>query len=194
MRYTIYSKTTGEIERNVDCPESLIAVQYDPAVSDHIEGEYRGDLFYVDAGAPVPFPMRPSPVHVFDFEAKSWIDPRSLDEVKAQRRSRITERRMAEDLRFPWAGKWYQADTDSWKQITGVHGWVTANGALPPWFPGFWKAEDNTYTPIPDVTTWWDFYGAALARGSQNFVHAETLKSQVAAATSIEEVEAVPDW
>lgn len=120
-----------------------------------------------------------------------WLDPRTLAEVKAAKNAELTAARVQADMRFQHAGKWFQADAAAWKQITGIHGWVAAQNSLPPSFPGQWKAEDNTYYPITTVAQWWAFYGSVLARGAQNFARSEQLKAQVAAATTVEEVEAI---
>lgn len=137
---------------------------------------------------------RPSEHHQFNYTTKQWEDPRTLDDLKAAKNAAITARRVREDMRFEFGGKWFQADEAAWKQISGTHGWVAAQNSMPPGWPGQWKAEDNTFMPIPDPATWWQFYGAVLARGSSNFMRGEQLKAQLAAATTPAEVEAVPDW
>jgi len=139
-------------------------------------------------------PEQPSPHHVFDYATKQWEDPRTLAEVKAEKRKAITARRVAEDQRFGWQGKWFQADEAAWKQITAVHGWVVARNELPPGFPGQWKAEDNTYASIPDVDAWWSFYGAAIARGAANFAHSEARKAALDACTTVAEVDDFSPW
>lgn len=53
---------------------------------------------------------------------------------------------------------------------------------------------DNTYVAIPDKATWVQFYGAMVAAGMTHFNHAQALKSQLSAATTAAQVEAVPDW
>ncbi len=141
----------------------------------------------------MPVPVRPSENHHWDGE--QWIEMLAdVEELKARKNAAITARRVQEDQRFQFGGKWFQADQAAWKQISGVHGWVAAQNAMPPGWIGQWKSEDNTLLPIPDPATWWQFYGAVLARGSSNFMRGEALKAQLAAATTAEEVAAVPDW
>lgn len=127
-------------------------------------------------------------------EGEAPLPVESLESAKARKNTAITQRRVSEDMRFPHGGKWFQADLAAWKQISGIHGWVSAMNSLPPGFPGQWKAEDNTHLAISDVAAWWQFYGAVLARGSANFMHSEALKAQLSAATTVAEVEAVPVW
>ena len=75
--------------------------------------------------------------------------------------------------------------------IDGTNGFVAINGALPPGWPGGWKAIDNTYTPIPDIEAWKAFYASMFAAGNANFAHAQVLKAQLAAASTPAEVEAI---
>jgi hypothetical protein len=198
VNYTVYDLSTGRIIKSGSCPDGDLPLQFDPATQGVIDRAVMDDQFYLDLSGADPvevqIPARTSDVHDFNWSTKQWEDQRTLAEVKAVANNRITSRRVEEDMRFEWAGKWFQADSAAWKQITGVHGWVIGQGSLPPGFPGVWKAKDNTYAPIPDVSTWWSFYGTVLARGAANFARGEALKAQLAAATTIAEAEAVPDW
>lgn len=72
-----------------------------------------------------------------------------------------------------------------------MNGYVALYGALPPGFPGAWKAVDNTYLPIANVDAWKVFYTAMVAQGAANFAHAQELKAQLAAATTPEAVAAI---
>ena len=192
MNITIFNEL-GAILRTVQCPVGMASMQCQPG-EDWIDGAHHGELFYVDGFAAVQKPLRPSPHHIFDYTTKQWADPRTLTEVKAEKRKAITARRVAEDRRFEWQGKRLQADEAAWKQITAVHGWVVARNELPPGFPGQWKTEGNTYAPIPNVDAWWGFYGAALARGAANFAHSEERKAALDACTTVAEVDDFHPW
>jgi len=64
-------------------------------------------------------------------------------------------------------------------------------GAMPPGWPGGWKAVDNTVLPIATVADWKAFYGSMFASGNANFIHAQDLKTALAAATTAAQVAAI---
>lgn len=116
----------------------------------------------------------------------------SIDDLKAARNNYINmERAKANAGTFGHAGKDFACDALSRGDIDGVNGFVALTGNLPPGFPGAWKAVDNSYLPIPDVSAWTAFYGAMVAAGAEHFAHAQQLKEQLAAATTAEEVAAI---
>ncbi|MCG3177408.1 MAG: hypothetical protein MOGMAGMI_02382 [Candidatus Omnitrophica bacterium] len=115
-----------------------------------------------------------------------------LPELKAAKNAEINQARAAANTStFPHDGKTFACDALSRSDIDGVNGYVALYGALPPDFPGAWKAADNSYYPIPDVAAWKAFYASMVAAGSANFAHAQTLKAQLAAATTAEAVAAI---
>ena len=92
---------------------------------------------------------------------------------------------------FPHAGKVFGCDVLSRGNIEGANGIISLLNALPPGWPGVWKAEDNTYLSITTVGEWSAFYGAMFAAGGSNFAHAQQLKQQLDTATTATEIEAV---
>ena len=63
----------------------------------------------------------PSPQHVFDYEIKQWIDPRALEEIKAQKWAEIKPRRdRLEFGGFEFEGNIYDSDQVSQGRITGA--------------------------------------------------------------------------
>ena len=50
---------------------------------------------------------------------------------------------------------------------------------------------DNTYLPLPTADDFKAMHASMVAAGTANFLKAQALKAQVAAATTIAEVEAV---
>lgn len=89
---------------------------------------------------------------------------------------------------FQFNGKDIACDPLSRSDIDAVQAIVSRFDALPLNFPGAWKAMDNQYVLIPDVATWDAFFGAMVATGQANFMHSQTLKSALASATTVEEV------
>lgn len=116
----------------------------------------------------------------------------TLSELKAKKNLYINASRgFANEQTFSHAGKTFSCDRLSRSDIDGVNGFVTLTGALPPGFPGAWKAVDNTYHPIANVAAWAAFYGAMVATGAAHFAHSESLKAALAAATTAEAVAAI---
>jgi hypothetical protein len=129
-------------------------------------------------------------------DVRSVPDPASsLSDLKAAKNAAINAARLrANQSHFVFAGKQIAVDPLSRSDIDAAHGAILMLGAMPGGWPGGWKAMDNTILPIPDLATWGQFYGAMVAQGTSNFNHAQALKAQLAAATTPEEVEAVPVW
>lgn len=118
--------------------------------------------------------------------------PLTLDDLKAAKNAEINAgRATANTSTFTHGGKAISCDPLSRSDVDGVNGYVAIYGALPPAFPGAWKAVDNSYLLIADVEAWKAFYAAMVAQGAANFAHAQDLKGQLAAAASAEDVAAV---
>ncbi len=90
---------------------------------------WNGDAF-VSIGEPL------SPYHTFDYTTKQWIDPRSLDEIKAQKWAEIkAERDRLEFGGFEFEGNIYDSDQVSQGRIMGAAAagvdqtWTLANNA-----------------------------------------------------------------
>ena len=112
----------------------------------------------------------------------------------AQSDGLIAARLAANFSTFPHAGKVIACDQLSRSDIDGTNGFVSfvsLYGTLPPDWPGGWKATDNTYVPISSVAEWKAFYSSMFAAGNANFAKAQTLKEQLEAATTPEEVHSI---
>lgn len=117
---------------------------------------------------------------------------RSLSEIKLIKNADINAwRAKANTGTFAHDGKVFACDALSRSDIDGVNGYAAIYGALPPDFPGAWKAVDNSYYPIADLAAWKVFYASMVAAGTANFMHAQQLKAQLAAATTPEAVAAI---
>lgn len=92
---------------------------------------------------------------------------------------------------FTHAGKVFACDELSRSDIDGANGMIANLGAMPPGWPGGWKAVDNTVLPIATVADWKAFYGSMFASGNANFIHAQDLKTALAAATTAAQVAAI---
>ncbi|MEW6647177.1 MAG: DUF4376 domain-containing protein [Pseudomonadota bacterium] len=106
----------------------------------------------------------------------------SVADTAATKNAEINAWRQTANLgSFAHGGKTVSCDALSRSDIDGVNGYVALYGAMPPDFPGAWKAVDNTYLLIADVAAWKAFYAAMVAQGAANFAHSQTLKAQLQA-------------
>lgn len=116
----------------------------------------------------------------------------NLLSAKTQKNAEIKEARLKANFStFKHLDKTFACDQLSRSDIDGTNGFVSLYGALPPGWPGGWKAVDNTYVPISNVDDWKAFYSSMFAAGNANFAKAQALKTQLEAATTPEEVQSI---
>lgn len=138
-------------------------------------------------GAPAP-----SATAVWNMTRSAWVEKLLLSDMKLAKNAQINASRMAANQgTFTYAGKEIAADPLARGDIDAINGIVSLIQALPAGWPGFWKCADNSYLPISDVPTWIAFYGALVEQGQVNFARSQVLKAQLAAATTLAEIEAV---
>lgn len=175
-----YSKSTGgfysESIHGENIPSDALPIS-DDDYHGFLDGQSAGLRIVADAAGLPVLEAPPAP---------------TLSALKTLRNTDINTWRAAANAgSFSFDGKIFSCDQLSRGDIDGVNGFVSLTGALPPGFPGAWKAIDNSYLAIPDVAAWTGFYGAMVAAGAANFSHAQTLKAQLAAAATAEEVAAI---
>ena len=84
-----------------------------------VEDPPESNMYYQDGW--VAMPAQPSPHHTFDYATKQWIDPRSLDEIKAQKWVEIKAMRdQLEFGGFEFEGGIYDSDQVSQGRIMGA--------------------------------------------------------------------------
>lgn len=191
MDFTIYNPDNGRVlfGGTADDPSILV-----PPGAAMLEGYIFSDGYFAD-GMHHPVPAQPSRNHVFNWDTKVWEDPRTLQQLKDAKTDEINAASLkANTSTFPYLGKRFQVDAVSRSYIEGANGAFMHHQGPPPDWPGGWKAEDNTYIPINTLEEWVAFYGAMVSAGTANFNHSQSLKAQLEAATTPEEVAAVPSW
>ena len=93
----------------------------DAKFADGIEHVSNTDYFDSEANKFVSISEPPSPHHTFDYTTKQWIDPRSLDEIKAQRWDEIkSQRDRLEFGGFEFDGGIYDSDQVSQSRVMGA--------------------------------------------------------------------------
>jgi hypothetical protein len=187
-KFTAYDKQTGQV-RFSGTADVLGELETEST------GIHIGDIFtggWLQSGEHFHCGEPPSKNHTFDWQTKQWQDLRTLAEVKLLKNLQINESRLAANrTSFTFNNKQIAADALSRSDIDAMHGIVLLNSEMPAGWQGGWKAMDNTYVAIPDVATWSLFYTAMVSQGQSNFAHSQELKATLAAATTIEEVEAI---
>ena len=116
----------------------------------------------------------------------------ALASAKITKNAQINKwRAEANQTYFTHGGKQIACDALSRSDIDAVAGSVSLNGTFPVGFPGAWKAVDNSYVMLPDVAAFKSMYASMTLQGTINFGQSQTLKATLAAATTIEQVNAV---
>jgi len=191
MEYSIYETATGKIIKHLSLSGEISAANHSAGES-FILGYVDFESKRVVGGAVVDIPPKPDNNSEFNFTTSVWEDNRPISAIRATKNKEINESRLkANRSSFTYQAKQIACDELSRSDIDGVNGEVAITSALPANFPGGWKCMDNTYVSIPDVSAWTDFYLAMVAQGQANFLHAQNLKTQLAAATTKEQIEAI---
>lgn len=116
----------------------------------------------------------------------------NLATAKSVKNAQINDWRLKANMStFTHAGKVIACDTLSRSDIDAVANSIALTGAFPAGFPGAWKAVDNTYIPLADVNAFKNMHASMTLQGTINFGRAQTLKTNLAAATTVEQVEAI---
>ena len=131
---------------------------------------------FVSIGAP------PTYNHIFDYHAKQWIDPRSLDAIKAQKWTEIkSERDRLEFSGFEFEGGVYDSDQVSQWRIMGA----AAAGVAQ-----VWTLADNITV---ELTAWQlkQLYAALQAHIASVHERGRIARQLIFDAETKEEVEAI---
>lgn len=108
----------------LNTPEGCLAVEDPP----------EPNMYYKDGW--VAMPAQPTSYHIFNYDLKDWIDPRTLDEIKAQKWAEIkSQRDNLEFGGFEFEGGVYDSDQVSQGRIMGA----AVAGA-----DQVWTLSDNT--------------------------------------------------
>lgn len=104
-------------------------------------------------------------------------------------------REQANNTTFVHQGLMIACDALSFKDIASTASHIALFGTFPPEFPGGWKGKDaqgNTaYVLMPTLDDFKAFYSSMTAQGTANFNKSQGLKIQLAAATTLPEIQAI---
>jgi hypothetical protein len=116
----------------------------------------------------------------------------SIAGLRARKNEQINRWRLkANRSTFIHGGHQFACDDLSRSDIDGTTNTVLLTGQFPQPWPGYWKAIDNTQFAITTVDDWSAFYASMGAAGAANFAKSQGLKAQLAAATTIEQINAI---
>ncbi|HFK9538197.1 TPA: DUF4376 domain-containing protein, partial [Acinetobacter baumannii] len=108
----------GKILQMIYANEETVALNT-PKDGVAVDDPPNSNMFYQDGW--VEMPPQPSPYHIFNYDIKQWIDPRTLDEIKAQKWAEIKVMRdQLEFGGFEFEGNIYDSDQVSQGRIMGA--------------------------------------------------------------------------
>lgn len=169
-----------------------------PALIEHYEGQGHTCLpdtgplppgCYLQDGVPTDPPPQPTPNHVFDYSAKQWVDPRTLDEVKAAQWTAIKAARAAHELGgFVWGGSQFDSDQVSQQRIQGAVQLAQLAMAAGQPFEVDWTLADNSTRTLSAT----DVLQVGMALGGHitaAHTKARALRAAINAATTADAVQ-----
>lgn len=108
----------GEILQMIYANEETVVLNT-PKDGVAVDDPPSSNMFY--QGGWVEMPAQPSTYHIFNYDIKQWIDPRTLDEIKAQKWAEIKVMRdQLEFGGFEFEGNIYDSDQVSQGRIMGA--------------------------------------------------------------------------
>jgi hypothetical protein len=191
MKFTAYSAKNGEVlfSGDADVPGALRT--RDTLILEGVAHDGEG---WIDAaGAFNPVPQKPTESHKWDWAARQWTDPRTLADHKAAKWAQIKRAREAEKVAKHMATPFGVVDAD----VAGVENLkatmaglqaAMSLGATPG--PMAWTmANDSVVELTPAELA--QISVLLLARGNAAHVKARGLRTQIDAAATPAEVEAI---
>ena len=152
--------------------------------------DYSGPLpAYWNGSTVQAIPAQPSPSHTWNWTTKQWAY--DLSEDRAQAWSRIKSARESVEFGpFVFGGQTFDGDSESQRRIQGAAQLATLAQATGQPFSIDWTLADNTQATLTAA----EMIGVGVALGQHvNGAHgiARTLRTQIDAATTPEELEAI---
>lgn len=191
MRAAFFT-ANGQIMRVVEAPAGMVSLQLRPG-EDWCEapGDVDDSSHYVLGHQAVPKPVQPSRHHVFDFERKAWVDPRTLEDLRAERWTVIRQQRdRVEFGGFVWDGSTFDSDAISQSRIQGAAQMASIAAAAGQPFSIDWTLADNTVRQLSGE----QMTQVGLAMGQHiASCHAisRALRAQIQAASSASQLDAI---
>lgn len=169
----------GEILQTIYANEETVVLNT-PKDGFAVNDPPKSNMFYWDGW--VEMPAQPSPHFIFDYEIKQWIDPRSLDEIKAQKWAEIkSQRDQIEFGGFEFEGNIYDSNQVSQGRIMGA----SSSG-----IDQTWTLADNTAAEL-SASQLQQLYAALQAHIASVHERGRIARQLIFDAETKEQVEAV---
>lgn len=187
MRFAIFSQATGQILRLVSCAIESAEEQLrtGEAVIPMADGD--DTTHYIADGDLVPMPAQPAPHFAFDWGAKAWYDPRTLQQLREEKWAEIkTAKTTAEQGGFCLGS--YKFDSDEKAQISLQRAALTAQ--LNANFSTRWTLADNTTAELDAQA----LLAVAVALGehmSRQHEHAAELRGRIEVTNTAAELQQI---
>ena len=137
---------------------------------------------YVDKGEWYAAEGKPSETHIYDYDLKDWVDPRTLDEIKVQKWTEIkSQRDQLEFGGFEFDGGIYDSDQVSQGRIMGA----AAAG-----LDQVWTLADNTAVSLT-ASQLQQLYVALQLHIASVHERGRIARAAIESAVTKEEVEAI---
>lgn len=196
MKYfVLYTLGGGEIHISGSCQDEDFAAQEKPGLG-LLEGQGTNATHYVSNGRLVEYSdeqkaakaSRPQWAAQWSNEEMRWLDPRSLDQLKASKWAQLKEQRAAEEYApLPYLDATFDADAESQQKILGVFSFIQI---APADWSIDWTTRENTVTTLTKAQM--TGLGAALLQRTNTiYTNYRAKREAVEAATTAEEVAAV---
>ena len=114
----IVTKATGQLIKSISAPDDVVEMNT-PEGCLAVEDPPDLNMYYQDGW--VAMPAQPTQHHIFNYDLKEWVDPRTLDEIKAQKWAEIKVMRDSLEFGgFEFEGGVYDSDQASQGRIMGA--------------------------------------------------------------------------
>lgn len=175
----IVEKATGQLIKSISAPDDVVEMNT-PEGCLAVEDPPDPNMYYKDGW--VAMPAQPTPYHIFNYDLKDWIDPRTLDEIKAQKWAEIKAMRdRLEFGGFEFEGGIYDSDQVSQGRIMGA----AAAG-----LDQIWTLADNTTIDL-SASQLQQLYAALQAHIANAHERGRIARQLIQEAETKEQVEAV---
>lgn len=138
-----------------------------------------------------PLPARPTQHHQFDYATKQWLDPRTLDDFKAEKLAQAKAARDAQEFGlFTYNGMVFDGDLDAQRRLSVLVSASKTSAASGYSFAKDFTLADNTVVQL----TAEDFIGIEMAKLWQvdvAFQEYRVKRAAIEAATTLEELGAI---
>lgn len=197
VKVVVFMKDSGRITSvGTTCHPELLESS-EQGVLTNITADVEND--YVHQGSIHHKGERPSNVHIFDYTTKQWMDPRTIDELKAPLLVQVNDARIAYSTApIEYAGRLVDADLTAQSNINNKLLELAACKALgvdmnPDLM--LWRDADNnyvTFSTMDDMERWLQGLVTKIAeRGTQCYVWMWNIKASIEAATTVDEFPAI---